>query len=158
MLLSIGAEVDIATSDELRGAHDDLYKRLKGLAVKPIHNTITASITVAAGATVIDLGHPPSGRLWEIRSLTLAGSDDHTAVNGAAALYVGDSNNVSLAQMRVPGLSIPSYTPFPGDGLWAYSSEAVFVNLFAVAVGQGVMATCGILEWRLADATQMSGK
>ena len=160
MLLSVGAEVDIATSDELKGAHDDLYKRIKGLAgPKPARNTIAGSTTVTAtGLQVIDLGHPPVGRMWFVGALTLLGSDDHTLVNGAAALYIGDSSNVSLAQCEVPGLAIPSYTYLGADGVWVYPSESVFVNLFAVAVGAAVIAKARILEWRAADVVQHSGK
>lgn len=160
MLLSIGAEVDIATSDELKGAHDDLYKKLRGLAgARPYRSTVAGSTSIT-GSTgqVIDLGHPPVGRMWFVGAVTLLGADDHTMTNGAAALYIGDSSNVTLAQCEIPGLAVPSYTYLGADGMWVYPSESVFVNLFGFTVGVPVIAKARILEWRAADVVAQSGR
>lgn len=149
--LNAGAEVDIATGDELKNGLAGLEDKLDKRAPRPTYLSFTQQ---RLGSGVIVVGSPPSGRIWNIVNVTLVGNDDTTVVaNARAAVYVdSQEGNLSLANCRIPGLIVPAFTTISKGTLWAHSEGAVVVNVTgAVAATDQVVATVSVLEWREAD-------
>lgn len=111
-----------------------------------------------AGGVTLDLGAPPSGRLWQIRVCTLFGNDDHTVVSGATmSLYVADPLNPGLHGLLVTGLAVPSTTFFPDTCLWAHPAENI-VLVSSGTITQQIGANVTIEEWREREVSQNSGR
>lgn len=151
MHLNLGAEVDIASGDELKNGLAGLEEKLGKTPPRPTYLSFTNS---RFGAGLITLGSPPVGRIWNILTWTLVGDDDSTTVaNAAVALYVdSDEGNLTLGNCRIPGLAVPSFTAISKGTLWAHSDGSVVARVSgAVAVTDQVVATISVQEWRLAD-------
>src|SRR6476646_11446220 len=75
MTLGLGAEVDIATGDELSAMGDDLTKKILGSApALPIVFTRPVSVAGRGGIATLIVGSPPVGRLWEVSAVTVMGN------------------------------------------------------------------------------------
>jgi|SRR5215210_3959607 len=151
MHLNLGAEVDIASGDELASGLAGLEDKLGKRPPRPIYLSFTAS---RLGPGVIVLGSPPVSRIWNILTYTLIGNDDATVIaNAKAAMYVdSQEGNLTLGNCRVPNLAVPSFDTFSNGTLWAHSDGSVLVNISgAVAVTDQVVATISVAEWREGD-------
>lgn len=151
MQLQLGAEVDIASGDELTSGLAGIEDKLGRKPPRPTWLSFTGS---RLGAGVIVVGSPPVGRIWNVLTLTLVGNDDATVVaNAAAALYVDSTEgNLSLANCRVPALVVPAFQAFSKGTLWAHSDGSLIVNVSgAVAATDQVVATVSVAEWREGD-------
>ncbi len=149
--LNAGAEVDIASGDELKSGLAALEEKLGKKPPRPTFLSFTQS---RLGAGVIVVGSPPSGRIWNLVTLSLMGNDDTTVIaNARAALYVdSQEGNLSLATCRIPGLAVPSFTSISKGTLWAHSEGSVILNVSgAVAATDQVVATISVMEWREGD-------
>lgn len=158
--LQLGAEVDIATKDELDHGIDSVLDELKGKRVpKPIYSTFAGSAISGVGSFVVELGRPPIGRVWNVLGITLAGSDDSTTVaNAKAALYFGDPANGILSALKIPAMPVP-YSQFISKGtLWCHSTEVAYVNISGAAGGLQVVAVLHIAEWREKDVAEHTGR
>ncbi len=151
MHLNLGAEVDIASGDELANGLKDLEEKLGHRGPRPVFLSFTGR---RLGAGVIPLGSPPSGRMWNIVTWTLVGNNDATAIaNAVAALYVdSQEDNLSLGGCRIPGFAVPAFTTISKGTLWAHSEGSVLVNVTGnVAATDQVVSTISVLEWREGD-------
>lgn len=149
--LQIGAEIDIASGDELTNGLKDLEDKLGRRVARPTYLSFTQR---RLGAGVLVLGSPPAGRMWNIVTWTLAGNDDATVIaNALAALYVdSQEDNLSLANCRIPGVVVPSFTTITKGTLWAHSEGSVVVNISgAVGATDQIVSTISVQEWRIED-------
>jgi hypothetical protein len=158
--LGLNAEVDIATRDEQKADFDSLLKKSNRL---PLMLPLVASNVgefSSGGNGIIDLGSPPTGKIWNILSFALFGSDDHTAVTGTAALYVDSTPTaqaLALANLRVPNLAIPNSQFISKQTLWAHSSGNVVFNLAGLSSNTtAVNATMTVAEYHDGDISAMS--
>lgn len=158
--LQAGAEIDLATGDELRDVGKSILSAMPGDEPRPIYLSRADTDISNGGIVQIDLGAPPVGSIWQLRYITLFGNDDSTAIGGiVCALYCGDPANLSLAQLKLTGLAIPSATFIPDTCIWCHPNENVVVKTSAsVTLGQQVGAIIGIEEWRQRDVSRLGGK
>lgn len=159
--LGVGAEVDIATGDELRESTGSILGAIQAdNEPRPIYMS-RSNVDIGDGVNgLIDLGAPPVGSLWQLRLITLFGNDDHTVVAGlTAALYCGNPTNLSLSQLVLTGLPIPSSTFIPDTCVWCHpQANVVIATSAAVSAGQQVGATIVIEEWRQRDVSRLGGR
>lgn len=159
--LKAGAEVNMATSDELEGVADRILGAMPKDDPRPIY--LSRSDTDIADGTnvpIIDLGGPPVGSIWQLRCITTFGNDDNTVIGGTTcALYCGDPTSPSLAQLKLTGLTIPSATFIPDTCIWCHPNEHVFIRLSAApGAGQQVGGIITVEEWRQRDVSRLGGK
>lgn len=159
--LGVGAEVDIATGDELRDSTASILGAVReDTEPRPIYMS-RSNVDIGDGVNgIIDLGAPPVGSLWQLRLITLFGNDDHTVVAGmTAAMYLGNPASLSLAQLVLTGLAIPSATFIPDTCVWCQpQANVVVATSIAVPAGQQVGATVVIEEWRQRDVSRIGGR
>ncbi|SRR6266480_139769 len=147
--LSASFDVGLAIGDKLDGITSALKKELP----KPIYLSFAGA---GVGPSVVRIGKPPTGRIWNILSVTYTGLDDHTAVTGTAALYVdSDISALTIAQCRIPGTAIPSAQFISKGTLWAHSAGDVAVNFVGMGATTGVVAVITVAEWREQDVSQV---
>lgn len=147
----MNTSVDIGAAFELKlgNLHDDVKSILHREPPKPRYFPVSGSIQ---GNGVIDLNRPNIGYMWNILSVMLVGSDDHTAVTGTAALYVDtDSTGLGLVQCRIPNMVIPTSQFISKGTLWAHSDGNVCVNVAGTSGSPTVTATITVAEWRVKD-------
>lgn len=144
--LEAQASIGVAIGDKL----DNISEVLKKAPPRPRHLDFKAS-NIGPGVAI--LGRPPHGRVWNLLTLTLLGSDDHTTVTGTGALYTDcDSGNLSLMQCKIPNLSIPFFGSIGSKGsLWAHASGDVVVNFQGMGANQQVFAVITVDEWHERD-------
>ncbi len=161
--LELGAEIDVATGDELSGARDDILSSLKdGRPPRPTYTSRAASLTgTGAIPAHLDLGSPPAGRIWNVRAVTVSGADPFTAPASTPkwAMYFGRSGAVGPAQLKLVGGAVPG-TQFPsGQALWCHSNENLIIVVSGIiATTENISATAEVAEWRTRDITQDSGR
>ena len=149
--LDFGAQVDIASGDELNAGLAGLEEKLGKKPPRPIFLTFSGQ---RLGAGAIILGSPPSGRIWNVLTWTLLGVDDSTTVaNASATLYVNSQEaNLSLVNARIPGLAVPNFVSISKGTLWAHADGSVIVNVAgAVAATDQVVSSITVAEWRDGD-------
>lgn len=147
--LSASFDVGIAIGDKLEG----IERALKKEPPRPIFLSFAKS---GIGPAPVSLGHPPAGRIWNILSVMLTGTDDHTAVTGTGALYIdSDFASLSIAQCVIPNIAIPSSQFISKGTLWAHSSGDVVVNFLGMGTTIGVVAKITVAEWREQDIGQV---
>ncbi len=158
--IAAGAELDLATGDELKGATNSILSALPGDEPRPIYLTRVDTTVSTGGVVQLDLGAPPVGSIWQIRFVTMFGNDESTVVGGiTGALFCGDPANLSFAQLRVPGMAIPSLTFIPDTCMWCHPNEDLVIKTSAVVTsGQQIGAVVGIEEWRQRDVSRLGGK
>lgn len=147
--LEASFDIGVAIGDKL----DGIQSALKKEPPRPIFLSFPRG---GVGPGVVRIGHPPTGRIWNILSVTLTGNDDHTAVTGTAGLYVdSDADTLSVAQCVIPNMSIPSALFISRGTLWAHSTGDVAVNFLGMGATIGVVAKITVAEWREADISQV---
>lgn len=159
MTVNLGAELDIATGDELAQTSVDLKNEMrKGWAAKPFYDTRAGAANMpAAGELFIDLGSPQTGRLWNILGVTTFGSDDNTAVaNAKVALYCGDPDTPSIVGLKVPGLAVPTFQSFSDRVIWCHSQSNVVAGVTGAASGTQIGVLVHIADWREEDVSAWS--
>lgn len=159
--IQAGAELDIASGDELKSGVGSILGALPRDEPRPIYlSRSDTDISDGTNIMQIDLGFPPTGSIWQLRYITLFGNDDHTAIGGlTAALYCGSPQNLSLAQLKLTGMAIPSATFIPDTCIWCHPTENVVVRLSAAAtINQQIGAIIGIEEWRQKDVSRLGGQ
>jgi hypothetical protein len=158
--LAAGMEFDIASGEELKDATTGILGALDRDEPRPFYLSRTDTDVSSGGIVQIDLGAPPVGSIWQLRYITLFGNDDSTVIGGvSAALYCGTPSNLTLAQLKVPGLAIPSLTFIPDTCIWCHPSENLVIKTSTVVTaGQQIGATVGIEEWRQRDVSRLGGK
>lgn len=163
--LAVGAELDLATGDELKDATDSILGRFDKRA-KPIYSTMVDSAT-GNGVQLypLDLGSPPTGRMWNLRSITVVGNDPFTPPSAATkfAVFFGDAPapgaTMSLAQLKIAAQPIPSTYSSGSNALWVRSNESIIVvTNGAFLVTEQLVATAEIQEWRLDDVVMRNGR
>lgn len=117
--LALGAEVDIATGDEVRdavkGSTDTILNRIGRSAVRGNRRRIPASYSLTAAATgsfVLDFGSPSGNTLWWLVEAVITGVDDRTGtpatvVNQASAVFAAAA--AGSVALPVLGESITGY-------------------------------------------------
>lgn len=163
MLVKIqaGAELDLASGDELKGVSSQLLGAIERNAEpRPIYLSRSNTVTGTGALATVDLGSPPTGSIWLLRFITLFGNDDHTVIGGlTCSLYCGDAAALSFAQLKLTGLAVPSSTFIPDTCMWCHPTENVCVTTSAVlAAGQQLGACVGIEEWLIRDVSRLSGR
>jgi hypothetical protein len=154
MSINLGAELDIATGQELAETSADLKSEMrKGWSAKPIYDSrASAAMSPGVAEWFMDLGSPDVGRIWNVLGVTIFGSDDSTAVGAAkVSLYFGDSDTPSITGLRVPNMACPSFQSFSDKVLWCHSTANVVIGVTGVAAAQQIGALVHIANWRESD-------
>lgn len=129
MQLALGAELDIASGDELRHSTKRLAKLMQDGPARPNYLPMAASAIGGGGLATVVWGAPPAGRVWNVVAVTLVGNDDHSTIGspaGFVAMYFGDPFNPSLANAQHVKITLPS-TVYPSTGaLWCPAGQQVF--------------------------------
>lgn len=159
---ALGTELDIATKGELDSGLDSLGDRiLKGSKpAQPFRFGITrAGLMPASGALVLDFNFPPAGRAWNIVGVTTFGVDDATTTTGAkVAIYCGDPSNLGLSQLKVPALTVPSFTSVPRLTMWCLRTETLVANVTGASATAPIGVTVHVAEWKETDVFGDTGK
>lgn len=180
----MGLDLDVSASitlGDLNQALDQYGEKHHRSDPKPFYMSRTASGNGAATNSpgsgnpgdgvplILDCLAPPTGSIWQVRSITMFGNDAFTSVfnNLAsptpifAALFVGDSLNLNLAGLKITGLAVPSTTYVPDTVMWCHPNENLIVQVgtpgFVLAAGQQVGVNINIEEWRERDVSRMNG-
>lgn len=102
---SLGAEIDVATGDELSGAKGAILSSLSdSKEPRPLRLTM-AGAAYGVSPQVIDLGRPPRGRIWGVIACTLVGADSFTALTGSGVSNTTGSVGITAAASAVLFLS-----------------------------------------------------
>lgn len=159
--VQVGASITIGDVERVA---DSMVDRLRPHSdPKPFYMSRTdARISDGTNPILLDLLAPPTGSIWQLRSITMFGIDAFTVVeNVFCAVFVGDLLNLSLAGLKVTGLAIPSTTYVPDTVMWCHPNENLVVQVGmpgAVPVaGQQVGVNIGIEEWRERDVSRSTG-
>lgn len=156
----LGGEIDVCTSDEMKDGFDSFGRDMMGAMAKPkrILRPLSASTqfgAITSGAPIqLIAGRPTAGRLWVVTRLVVVGVDDSsTLANALAAVYVGDSSNLSLSQVVRPGTSVPFQDTANEHAYVVHDREDLFINISAgaAAVGAG-QVVFNALAWEYKDS------
>lgn len=149
--LALGAEMDLATGDELADSTRSILE-----AQQAANQLYTPLPRINSGTGVVLLGSPPNGRTWNIVSLLLLGTDDHTSVAGATvALYVGNPANAPLSDCINPGQSVPMAVTFARHCHWVFPGETLYCNVTGTA--SLITVRAGVHEYRYRDVFLKTG-
>lgn len=158
VMLSVGAEVDLATGDELKELGGKLLGKREP---RPLFKDLAASIAGTGAVPVIVLGRPPVGRVWKITSVTVVGNDDHGSIPsllGFVAMYFGDAANPNLAQVKIVKIALPSTVYVAGKPFLCHATQEVFfIGDKTLSAPDNVTITASIEEWRSGDVMDNSG-
>lgn len=156
MELDIGAAVELGFTTSLE-KNKGLFRPVE---VKPVFRPVSGSNAAQGGGSgVIRIGRPPTGRIWNILSVTTLGSDDHTSVTGTVGIYTdADSANLNLASCLIPNLSIPFFQTVGRRTIWAHSTGDVCANLVGVTGTNQVIVTIGVAEFIESEITMSTTK
>ncbi|MGH2877873.1 MAG: hypothetical protein ACRDRL_16270 [Sciscionella sp.] len=160
--LEAGAEVDIATGKEVQDAADQLRA---DICLPVLTRRIYKAATIPAGFSgttfLIEVGHPTTPVVWDLRTLAVLATDDHTTVaNVAGAIYVGQdaAGVMSLLDCVWPGLTVPSADRYNAQVVVNHN-ERLYLNLAgtALAAGQQYTVTGLVIEVQVEDAPRYFG-
>lgn len=158
VLLKLGAEVDIATGDELSKWGQKILGNKDPL---PLYKDLAASVSGTGAVPTIVLGRPPVGRIWKVSAVTVVGNNDHSTIPspmGFVAMYFGDAANPNLAQVKVVKMPLPSTQYMSGPFMLCHASQEVFfIGDAALNTPDNVTITAIIEEWRTSDIMDNSG-
>lgn len=164
MRLSLGgdAEIELASTDEIRAISDNAVSRIRAPHPKPrLKSNPASGVMPATGPLILDLGSPPAGSVWSIISVVVVGSDDRTAVPaGIAALYLGGepSLNPSLMNLLEPGsTTIPVRWNYNPDMHFAHVGDSLYVLVYGAAAGLNIAAVSRYHEWMPASGREGTG-
>lgn len=147
--------IDIEASASIGIAIGDKLDTIAGLLKKdePRPHAFPQLIQSRVGNGVIDLGRCPSGRLWNILTVTALGSDDHTSVaNTFAGIYINsDTSNLGLAECRIPALTVPTFITVAHKSLWVDPMENIAANITTASGSQSVTIIVTVAEWSVHD-------
>lgn len=151
--LALGAEMDVASSGEL----DTWGGKLTGLLdrpelPRPSFNTIVKADQFTSPSTrILDVGSPPAGKIWNVLGFVLAGNDDATVSSaGTVGFYIGAlqaTGSPSLADLRVPRLTIPTSQSFTRGTHWCGGSAHLLFNLVGLTGPTQLVANVFVAEW-----------
>lgn len=161
--ITLGGTISVCTTDEMHSAIGDLENRLRsGRKPEPIYRPLSQYISIGNmnqfDARILELGSPPSGRLWYCTRLTVLGNGDTAALTGvSAAMYVGDPANAALSQCVQHGTAIPFTTIENERAFPIHSRESLFINIVATGSATGVTVTANAVVWEYPEdyVTQM---
>jgi hypothetical protein len=157
-LVKLGAEVDIATGDELSRWGEKILNNRPPL---PLYKDLAASISGSGAIPTVTIGAPPAGRIWKVTSVTVVGNNDNAPIAsplGFMAMYFGDAANPNLAQVKVVKIALPSTVYMAGKPFVCHASQEVFfVGDKPLNAPDNVTVTVTIEEWRSADVMDNSG-
>lgn len=163
--IALGAELDIASGQELGELGDDLKEFMgRDRTVRPRYfvQTGVGRGIVGPASLLVPVGSPPSGSIWNVLGFSICGETDIvTSSGGKAALYIGSvpsSGQPSLADLRLPNLSVPTYSDFSNRTQWCAPSQWVFFNLVAINGIIQFVANVFIAEYREEDVISHYGK
>lgn len=156
--IAAGAEIDIATGDELKQGVGKILGAMPS-DPRPIYSFRTDTEIGTGSTMVIDLGSPPVGSIWQLRYVTLFGNDDNTTVAGVTmGLYCGNPTQLSLAQLKIPGLAVCSFTVIPDTCIWCHPNENLVLRSSGVVnLGQQIGGIIGVEEWLQRDVSRLGG-
>lgn len=161
---ALGAEVDIASSDELDAAKGDILDVFeKSRPVRPMYYSLSQAIVVAGTFTgICRVGTPAVGRIWNILGYSALGDTDNTASTaGTVSLYVGNvpaNGNPSLSQVRDAGLVVPSGRAYGENVHWCPPGQEVFFKLTGITGLTQFVGNVFVGEYREDDLLQRSGR
>lgn len=168
----MGLDLDVSASlsiGDIEQALDNYGHKHHRDEPKPFYMSRTASANGNGTAPVIlDCLAPPTGSIWQVRSITMFGIDAFTTLKDSggtnsifAALFVGDSLNLNLAGLKITGLAVPSTTYVPDTVMWCHPNENLIVQVgttgSVLAAGIQVGVNIAIEEWRERDVSRMNG-
>lgn len=173
MGLDVQASVGITLGD-IEALGDRVIDGLRPHAdPRPFYLSRTASgYGDGINPVVLDLGAPPTGSIWQLRAVITFGNDAFTGVvDGSdpplpvlAALYTGDSLNLSLATLKLPALPIPFVKYVPDTCMWCHPNEnlVIVTSMAGSASGlpvAGQQIGCNIVveEWKERDVSRSVG-
>jgi hypothetical protein len=158
VLLKVGAEVDIASGDELNKWGQKILGNKDPL---PLYKDLAVSVSGTGAIPTAVLGRPPVGRVWKVSAVTLVGNNDHGSIPsnlGFVAMYFGDAANPNLGQVKYVKIALPSTVFMAGPFMLCHSSQEVFfVGDNTLATPDSITITACIEEWRTADIMDNSG-
>lgn len=163
MTLGLGAEVDLATGDELKDLGDDLTQKILGSQpALPIVFTRPVSVAGSGAVVTMVVGSPPVGRIWEIGAVTIMGNSPFGSIPSPAgffALFAGNSDRPGVASVLMTHLGLPSTTFPSAECVYCHSNQELFLQSdAAVNVPDNITAIVSIKEWREADVVARSGR
>jgi len=168
----MGLDLDVSASlsiGDIEQALDNYGHKHHREDPKPFYMSRTATGNGNATSPVIlDCLAPPTGSIWQVRSITMFGTDAFTTLKDSggtnsifAALFVGDSLNLNLAGLKITGLAVPSTTYVPDTVMWCHPNENLIVQVgttgSVLAAGVQVGVNIAIEEWRERDVSRMNG-
>jgi hypothetical protein len=132
-----------------------------------------AAVGDGVNAVTLDLGAPPTGSIWQLRAVIMFGADAFTTPNNGAgtplpvvaALYTGDSLNLSLATLKLPLLLIPATRYVPDTCMWCHPNENLVIQTSVNGtqyglpqLGQQIGCNVVVEEWKEKDVSRSSGR
>lgn len=159
----VGAKLDIATGKEVT----DGFDRLDGLLQKgrPRYLLQSKGVGGLSGTvnTIVEVGSPPVGSVWNVLGYTLVGDTDSTqSTAGTVALYIGDPPNAggppTLSQVRVTRLSVPFYGEFSENVQWCTPGDVVFFNLAGITGLTLFVGSVFVAEYHADDILSRVGR
>lgn len=161
-MTAIAANIEAGFSiGDMEGAVHGALKKHHDEKPRPIYLRRTASaIGDGSHLVTLDVGSPPSGRIWIVTLCTLYGTDDHTVVaTVVGAIYTGNPNSLALPGLIFNGLAFPSSTQISDDVLWVHNNENLCVQTsIPGAANQQYGVNFLIQEWREHEVTQKYGR
>lgn len=139
----IGAVADLALGSDVESIHGKLDRMMRHMGrrdPRPIYNDVPASgIGVAGVATVVRFGGPASGRVWDIRQLVMAGSDDRTSGGNGSTVGVAAAGGT---------LTVPAGAALAGFTINIGPAAAAVTGVVTVTG-----SASGTLSYQLSDGT-----
>lgn len=137
------------------------HKRAPAQLARHLRFVATAT-TPSSGntATLLKLGGPKVGRLWNVVYLTVGGADAITQVAGATvASFVGplppneDATNPPLAALLDPGNGtvVPNSASFNKDQVWVRRPDSLYVIVNGAGTSVSLFAIVRVLEYAIDD-------
>lgn len=158
--LQVGAELDIATGQEVQDAIDSLEQKLTfPVLPRRIYQAAATAAGGLAGSFLIEVGHPNTPVFWDVRHLVVLGADDHTALTGVnASVYVGQAvqGQVSLLDCAWQGIPVPGSARWNKELIVAHN-ERLYVLLTGTNVQVNFLVTGMVVEVQMEDAARYFG-
>lgn len=111
-------------------------------------------------ATLLKLGQPKVGRLWNVVYISVGGADATTVVTGATVVsYVGplppneDPTVPVLAALLDPGNGtvVPNSASFNKDQVWVRRPDHLYLIVSGAPTSQALFAVVRVLEYAIDD-------